>query len=560
MPFSNHDVVPDSPINNFATWNPLRGGAAPSNGNLTINNAVIYWSNLPLQENTYVEFYVTAGTTSTSAQFGVSTFDHAPANRRIWGGNGQFYNGSWGGGLTSYTTGDVIALHINSSNQVVFYKNGSLINSYSLPNNDVYLEARRVSSSAFGTVNFGQDHTFGGAKTGGAGATDANGLGQFYYQPPAGALALCTQNIPSGPIDIANDDVPSDYFKAVTYIGNGSTQSIDVGFQPHFVWLKERSSTSFHQLLDVVRGAGKRLESNSTGAEVTPSPVGLSSFDTDGFTVENNNGYNQSSQTYVAWCWKAAGSPADNQARIIDTDGSLITKSTADLKNETSASITPSKVSANRKSGFSIVKYAGTGSVATVPHGLGKVPNLILIKRTSGASNWAVGGSILGSSSTLYLNLTNKLETYTNSLIENIQTSTKFQLGTDTNRNELNGAHIAYCWHSVAGYSKFGSYVGNGSADGPFVELGFRPAWVMVKRTDSTGAWIIKGLSEVNPLTSHLNASTSAAEYTTNILEFDFLSNGYKIRNTNAGSNANNGTYIFMAFAEQPFNAPSNAR
>ena len=582
MAFSTHDVVPDSPINNFATWSPIdpRGGlATPSNGNLTYNNAVIYFSNLPLQENTYVEFYVSAGVTTTSAQFGVSTFDHAPSNRRIWGGNGQFYNGNWGGGLTSYTTGDVIALHLNNSNQVAFYKNGSLVNSFALPNGDVWLEARRVSSSTFGTANFGQDPTFGGATSLPAGAgdydTDTAGAstgGRFAFQPPAGALALCTQNLPEGPIKLSQDETPSDNFKAVKYTGNGTGQSITgVGFQPDLIWAKSRSSATSHALADSVRGPRKILGSNNTTSEYSEtSGTTLLSFDSDGFTVGTDGNYTaftSNNSSIVAWCWKAAGSPADNQAKIINEDGSAMDATAAEAVRN-SGSIVPSKISANRQNGFSIVKYTGTGANATVPHGLSSAPEVIIVKNLddTGGRNWIVyHHKATSTPQEDYLLLNKSDSSGTQPLYWNntYPTSSVFSIGIANAVTYPSQAHIVYCWHSVEGYSKCGSYVGNGSTDGPMVYCGFRPAWVMVKGIEANNAhaWKVWNNASdpynlsVKPLWPNLpNSEVSGLT-----MGIDFLSNGFKIRSTDVVEN-DAYKYIYMAFAEQPFSGPSNAR
>jgi hypothetical protein len=331
---------------------------------------------------------------------------------------------------------------------------------------------------------------------------------------------------------------------ATLYSGLNAPQTIvnQSQFQPDMVWFKTRNVVGNNTIYDVVRGVTKLVFPNSANAESTYSG-GLTSFNTNGFSVaySADSNFNASGYTYVAWQWQAGqGSTSSN----------------------TSGSIT-STVSVNATAGFSIVTYTGNGtSGATVGHGLGVAPKFILIKRRQGSNNWAVAGSILGSASTLYLNLTNALETYTVALIGNIQTSTTFQVGNDGNRNESGGTFVAYCWAEIAGFSKFGSYVGNGSADGPFVYTGFRPKYVMIKNSSgaSGGFWFIfdTSRSTSNVATHRVWANSSDAESSDGAW-VDILSNGFKLRNTNSQVNESSQTLIYMAFAENPFKN-ANAR
>ena len=381
-----------------------------------------------------------------------------------------------------------------------------------------------------GTFNFGQNPSFSGALTAGTNADDS-GKGLFKYAPPSGFLALCEDNLPTPAIAD-----PGEHFKTVLYHGDGSNgHSITgVGFQPDLVWLKERGpGSSSHQLHDSVRGAGKALISNVTNAE-SYSATYLYSLDSDGFTLGTSGGINASTDTYVAWCWKAGG------AAVSNTDGSIT-----------------SQVSANQTAGFSIVSYTGTGANATVGHGLNKTPKFIITKqRTTAGHHWRTYHSSIGATRSVYLNLTNAQSGVDAGFMNSTEPTTSvFSIGTDTNLNENTQAHIAYCFAEVEGFSKFGSYVGNNSADGPFVYCGFKPAWVMIKRTDSLNQWQIQDSSRnsINPTNVALYSESSAQEETATSTSKDFLSNGFKIRGVDTMVNASGGTYIFMAFSESPF-------
>ena len=336
----------------------------------------------------------------------------------------------------------------------------------------------------------------------------------------------------------------SNYFNTVLYTGNGSTQSISgVNFRPDFVWIKERSSTSSHLLEDSVRGATKTLFSNLTDAEGTNTNA-LTSFDSDGFSTGNSGITNQSSQTYVSWNWLASNTTASN------TDGSIT-----------------STVSANTTSGFSIVSWTGTGANATVGHGLGVAPKMIIIRRRTGSTtNWIVYHESIGNNNELFLNLTNA-STSSTRFQSTSPTSSVFSVSSNSAVNENTQSIIAYCFAEKKGFSKFGSYTGNGSAtDGTFVYTGFKPAFVMIKRTNSTESWYIHDNKRdtFNPSDTHLLANSSNAELSISSLAIDLLSNGIKMRSTDTGYNASGSTYIYMCFAENPFTTstgiPTTAR
>jgi hypothetical protein len=327
-----------------------------------------------------------------------------------------------------------------------------------------------------------------------------------------------------------------DYFQAVTYTGNGSTNTITgLRFQPDFVWVKGRSGATDHALYDSVRGTTKDLVSNSTAAETTQS-TGLTAFNSDGFTLGALAKMNTNAATYVAWCWKAGGSTSSN----------------------TSGSIT-STVSVNTTAGFSVVKFTSQASgTGTVGHGLGVAPKFIitkLITDTSGA-NWNVYHASIGNTGIVNLNTTGATTTNLQYWNNTTPTSNVFTVGT-WYAGSL--STIAYCWAEIAGFSKFGSYTGNGSTDGVFVYTGFRPKFIMIKVTDTTANWYMVDTARntYNVVDKYLLASTSGAEGT--FTTMDILSNGFKFRGSDASFNQSANNYIYMAFAENPFKN-ANAR
>ena len=338
-------------------------------------------------------------------------------------------------------------------------------------------------------------------------------------------------------------DKPSDYFNTKLYTGNSSTNAITgVGFQPDLVWIKDRDDTSFHTLFDSIRGATKRIFTNSTDAEDTVSNS-LTSFDSDGFTLGSHGGTN-SNTNHVSWNWKAGGTASSN------TDGSIT-----------------SNVSASTTSGFSIVSYTGTGNAdETVGHGLGVAPSMIIVKRRSGdAGDWRCYHKSLGEDYLIRLNLTNA-SLDNPSWNDTAPTSSVFSIGTNGDVNTSGGNHIAYCFAEKQGFSKFGSYIGNGSAsDGTFVYTGgMKPAFVMIKRTDAADGWIMfdNKRSSFNIVDKNVQANSSNSETTYGYL--DFTSNGFKLRMNGASANGSGANYIYMCFAENPFvsstGVPATAR
>ena len=332
----------------------------------------------------------------------------------------------------------------------------------------------------------------------------------------------------------------SDYFNINLYTGNNTETSHTVGFQPDFTWLKVRNASGAHYLFDAVRGATKYIQtSNASGTEGTLAES-LKSFDSNGYTVGTSNAVNTNNETMIGWNWKAGGGQGSP-----NTDGSINTSYT----------------SVNTTAGFSISKFTGTGANASFGHGLNAIPKVVIIKRLNGSQSTRVGHYELGWSSRLYID-SNSAQADGSDSWNGDPTSALINLSTESGVNGSGSEHIAYCFADKVGYSKFGKYTGNGSTDGTFVYTGFKPAFVMTKRTDSTGNWqILDNKRDVyNPAITALFPDTTdpdTTSYTT-----DFFSNGFKQRVTSGSRNASGGTYIYMAFAEEPLvgDNPATAR
>jgi len=537
------DQMLDSPTNNFATLNPLWKGTggivsqgnlqyyAPCGAHYTITSTQFMGSG-----KWYAEIYIVA---SNNAFVGLSSIKETNLNSHIGetagigiaGWNGTFINGVWtAGGVFSYGAGDIISIATDMDiGSVTFRKNNTESYTYNgLTDSEYTIGFGSECTNA--VANFGQDSSFAGNKTVQSN-TDDNGYGDFYYSPPTGYLALCTQNLDDPAV------IPSEHFNTVLWSGNGVGQSITgVGFQPDFVWVKNRSISCSQNVWDKVRGDSYRLRPSATDAEELQTGQ-MQSLDSDGFTVGGSfcTG-GQSGDQMVAWNWKANG------AGVSNTDGTIT-----------------STVSANVAAGQSIVDYV-SGSGSTVGHGLNQAPELVIFKRRDTIQNWIAMFTELLNGSNQGHSCLNRTDAIGYSSTITLQTdSSVLTIGSHNAINSLDV--IAYCFHSVDGYSKVGSYTGNGSSDGTFVYTGFRPAWMMMKRTNSTGHWYI-----VDNERDGYNASTSNDVLYANLSNaesdagrFDFYSNGFKLRHADADINASGGTYIYIAFAEYPFKY-TNAR
>jgi hypothetical protein len=351
-------------------------------------------------------------------------------------------------------------------------------------------------------------------------------------------------------------DDPSAYFKVQLYSGNGTAiasggnvitfNDTDTDMQPDFVWYKERSSTSGHHLHDAVRGVTKKLSSDSNAIDNTNSET-LTSFNSDGFTVGDAGGSNQSGQTYVAWCWKAG--------------------TTSSITTNGSTNVTPSGYSFNQTSKFSVLKYSGNGNTDNqVAHGIGSKPDFMMVKNMTGSINsWAVFHKSLGNEKYLELDVDNAVADNANRWQDTDPDTVNFTTGSSDTVNNSSYDYMCYAWAEVQGYSKFGSYVGNANADGPFVYTGFRPAWIMIKNTEDGAPFMIMDnkRSGYNPTNNRLYANTTATEEGA-VDRFDILSNGFKIKTSDNDTNKSGDLFIYAAFAKAPFvnsnGVPCNAR
>jgi hypothetical protein len=432
-------------------------------------------------------------------------------------------SGTSSGSGGTFAAGDIYAIAFDADAATFnFYKNNSLIFS--------------VTGMVFLGPLFFTVGAWGGGVTSGPNSINF-GQRPFAYTAPSGFKALCTQNLPTPTIGATSATTANKYFDAVTYSGSASSQTVvnSGAFQPDLVWAKSRSNALNNILVDSIRGGSLFLVSNSIAADATSS--GLATFVSNGITwVGGASGVNDTGITYVDWMWKGGGTGVTN----------------------TSGSIT-STVSANTTSGFSVVTYTGNSTAgATVGHGLGVVPAMVIYRLRNATSNWIIYHQSLAPAVSTALQFTTAAAYTTTAFNNTAPTSTLLTIGgASVGTNDTGYNFVAYCFAEVAGYSKFGSYTGNGSTDGPFVFTGFRPAFIMYKRSSTAGnSWRITDSTR-----STYNVDNAAFLYPdTNETEnfnandaLDILSNGFKIRTTSAPSNTSGDTYIYMAFASNPF-------
>ena len=451
----------------------------------------------------------------------------------------------------TWTSGDVIGIAVDLDNSKVF-----------IAKNNNYFGTSNPATNTGGDslskfTGVGVRHDSGGTNT----TTIRFNGGQlaFTHSPPSGFKSLSTANLNSPAIDPNEEDNPTEYFNTVPYPGTSGDKTVTgVGFQPDWVWIKQRNSAADHQLYDSVRGVTELLESNRTEKEV-PKSEGLKSFDSDGFTHGVESAGNDNSGTHVAWNWKAGGAPtADNSAGAGNTPTAGSVKiDGANLGSALAGTIPATRISANTEAGFSIVSYTGTGSNATVAHGLGAVPEWIIFRDRDNTNDWGMYHVGLGNTHFIKLNSNGPsidLDTLFN---DTTPTSSVFSLGTANIANNT-AATIAYCFAPKEGYSKFGSYVehyvSDYDVDSPYVHTGFRPAFLIIKGTSNGRDWVIYDSKRTPDDGVYLTANQNAAEQTdaTNH-DISFFSNGFKIRGGSGDINTTGESYIYMAFADQPF-------
>jgi hypothetical protein len=513
---------------------------ALSNGNLSTNGSGVvrstfgmtsgkwYWEFTP--QSTLCMFGIATAAANTAQYVGQNAFGWA-----YYGGNGNKYNNAspvaYG---ATFTTNDVIGVAFDADiGTLTFYKNGT------------------SQGTAFTGLTSGPYFAASGDNGGTAQPTAINfGQRPFSYAPPSGFLPLNTQNLVTPTIlngarfmaatTLSGDNAsPRSIVSSSTNSGNNP---LSTTFQPDLVWVKNRTSGLYWNVwFDSVRGAGNQISSNQTDAELASASniAGkVSAFNADGFSVLSGSSsiisVNGTSNTYVGWQWNAGSGSS-----TVPTGGS----------------ITPTGASINVSAGFSIITYTGTGANATVPHGLGVAPSMIIVKRRNSTGDWPVYHSSLGNTNVVWLNLTNASTATALAWNNTSPTSSVYTIGTGTDLNASGGTYVSYCWAPISGYSAFNRYTGNGSADGTFVYTGFRPRWVLIKRTDVADQWVLfdssRGTYNLN--SPHLLPNSANAEVNAPPYGMDFLSNGFKCRAADTSMNANGGTYIYAAFAENPF-------
>ena len=543
------DVMSDTPTNNFCTLNPLFQASNLTNGNLQYNRVSPnvpdvgtialpanqgkwYWE-ITLNSNNGDDSEWVFGVVKTTLPRATlvgsyAAYQHASNTRRKYG---TLDSGpSW-----TLAIGDVLGIGIDMTNgDFRLYKNGTLISNWTASVDtdfDHYPFINGYWSGDNATMNFGQR--------------------AFEYTPPTDHVALCTANLPAPTVKDG-----SQHFDTKLYTANNqSAQTITgLAFSPDLLWFKTRSRAEHHYLYDQVRGAGNRISSSQTIAEIT-GDNSLTAFTSDGFSLGADGAgiVNYSTDSMVAWAWDAGGS------------GSSIAAGSIDGTNPTIAST----VSANPTAGFSIVSYTAQNAVRTIGHGLGVVPGLIIVKNRDATQNWAVYHKSLGATKALYLDLDIKQDPGSGYWNNTEPTSTVFTVGTNTRTGGTTNKYVAYCFAEIEGYSKFSTYRGNGSTDGAYCYTGFKPAWVMVKTyaggsQDSWYIWDNKS-DPYNFSYHYLRADANSAQNTdTTNAQIDILSNGFKIRQSSANINENGSDYVFIAFAEHPFGgsgvSPATAR
>ena len=580
------DSVPDVPTNNFATLNPLDNDSMTlSNGNLTgvsganahngvgctfgVTGGKWYWE--VRSGGTGSNYFFGMGYSSfqfisqyTNDAYSLADFWAVATDGTKFGDSAADSQGELSYGST-LSEGDILQLAFDLDNGKFYAgKNGTYYASgdpaagsnpaFTTVPTDSQMSPFYGSSTAplTHTFNFGQDSSFGGLHATENSNADSKGHGSFAYAPPSGFLALCSQNLPDAAIIDGTEN-----FNTVLYTGNGSSRSITgVGFRPDWIWFKARSGAIAHLLYDSVRGATKYLQSNSDSAEGTESNS-QTSFDSDGFSLgtDSTTGVNQNSTTYVAWNWKINGGSTSNVSAGGSSNIRLIGGGTADQ----------AAVQVNTAAGISIVSFENTVRAAdgfcTFPHGLGSAPDMVWLKSRTSSNYWAIYHSALG----LKLGfLGNSLGTnaFISSTFWNAVSSSTVKFQSNGNLAATDEDIIAYCFKNIEGYSKAGNYVGNGNADGTFVHTGFRPAWILFKNTSTTTNWEIYDTTRqpsnvaLGPIYANLS---NAEESHATLPALDILSNGFKPRSTWAEFNTSGHTYVYLAFAEQPFKF-ANAR
>ena len=558
--------VKDSPSNNFCTWqeeagfgvralteagrryNP-NGGAGYLFANMGVSTGKWYFEVCRTSAgNGYHTMIVSDFLAKT---MGASLNPSAAGSYALYSGT-YFYSGEGdiNLGLGAGSDGDIVGCAFDlDNNKIWFARNNTWYNSGDPAagsnqtqdmdgqvNKHVRVATTHQNASYTGVDqhNWGQDSSFSGAKTA-QGNTDSNGIGDFFYTPPSGFLAICTKNLPKSSFAAVN---PTKYFKTVSWTGNDTGRTISgVGFQPDFVWIRNKDIVTNHLLFDATRGTGS-VRSDSTAAENTSASDELTGYTSDGFTLGTGEDVNGNAEGIVSWNWKAGGSGSAN------TEGSINT----------------TKTSADTDAGFSIMTYTGNATEgATIGHGLTSAPEVVMTKKRGASGGWMVfhiGNTSEPATEELNLEVTEATQDSANIWNDTLPSNTVITLGNNGAINANNVTFLAYAWHSVEGFSKFGSYVGTNNADGAFVYLGFKPALLITKAASRTGHWNMQDCDSnpTNRVNKVLFANTTDAQYTdpNAACLIDFTSNGFKWRNNDDNNNDTGETYIYMAWAKVP--------
>ena len=563
---SAHDVLIDTPTNQFATWNANDGEGKDNSGSWSEGNLkvqIAYQGDAEESGATlafssgkwYWEEYMQSSTDNAgNVGVGVKSVEGRDFNFwRVRGNGGESdHNGTQTNIGTTWTTGDIVGIAVDmDAGTWTVSKNGTFIGANIHTNlsgtvTPVMHNSNGGERHTFIT-NFGQDSSFAGTKTA-QGYKDTNGLGDFYYEVPSGYQALCTANLVPNTSSIIR---PQKHFDVLLYTPTSSNLTVDgLEFTPDLIWAKSRTQAYSPYFFDVVRGTGQKALNSATNAQEGADTTALTSFDRGGFTVPVSGINDSGSGTngVVAWCWKAGG------AAVSNSDGSITTS-----------------ISANQEAGFSIVTWTGTGSNSTVGHGLGKAPKWIICKlRDTTTQDWFFNvGEITGDRGKyMKFNESGGIVSDIHTFPPTAATSTVFTVGGEDGGNSSNGngsKYVAYCWAEIPGYSKIGQYKGNGSADGTFVHLGFRPAWIIVKKSTDDNWPIYDYKRDPHNVGDHrLFGDVNTVEGAVGQEHIDFLSNGIKWRRDKNPFNDNGSTYFYMAFARQPGLTPydtfANAR
>ena len=559
--FVTGDAVKDTPTNNFPTVNdliPASGKAGTvntgmlkvENGNHNLQRCSFYFGKAGIgtgkwywevrnQNGSYAQY---VGITENFSEDGGEIANQTDKNF-IGSHTSKTFSAGSGTGRTNQGSNKTMQFLLDVDNQelIAKYDGTTIFTDTSIPSGTtgqyvpyVFSTNDGGSGSLWADVifNFGQDSTFGGIISAGGNA-DENGIGDFQYSVPSGYLAVCSKNMPDPTINEGKK-----YFETLTYTGTGTTAQTITGleFQPDWVWIKSRDFSNNHHLFDAVRGVNKILRSSTEDSEDEITGV-MSAFTSNGFTVQEaggNNATNDNGSTFVAWNWFAGNSTVTNN------DGNISAQQ---------------RVSAT--AGFSITTYTGTGNNNdTVGHGLGVTPDMVVIKTRNAVDSWVVESPHTSNARGMYWDMDNGSNTAGTDTTSRGTSTVQFVDSGDSNRhvNFSGENYVMYCFASVKGYSRINSYIANGNSDGRFIDTGFNPAFLITKRTNNNGSWEIHDNKRppYNPHSNRLLIDSSTTEATTN--HVDFVSNGFKIRNTFSGMNESSGDhYLYMAFGESPF-------